>query len=82
MVCTGLQLALGLTEVRFLRLVHLLGLVLPQAAAEVRHIGFDAVLLLFVQLLLALGEGLVHLISQHLGLIVEEIGRASCRERV
>ena len=61
MVCGCFELALGLTEVRFFRLVHLLGLILPQAAAEVRHIGLDAVLFLFVQLLLALGDALRHL---------------------
>ena len=52
-------------------LVHLLGLVLAQAAAQVGHIGLDAVLFVAVQLLFALGQGLVHLVGQHLGLVVQ-----------
>ena len=51
--------------------VHLLGLVLAQAAAQVGHIGLDAVLFVAVQLLFALGQGLVHLVGQHLGLVVQ-----------
>ena len=71
MVCRHFQLLFGLTEVRFLGLVHLFGLILPQTAAEVCHIGFDAVLFVLVQFLFALGERFVHLVGQHLGLIVQ-----------
>ena len=71
MVCGGLELALSLTEGGFFGLVHLLGLILAQAAAEVREVGLDAVLLVLVQLSLALGEGLIDLVGQHFGLIVQ-----------
>ena len=59
MVGRSFQLLFGLPEVCFLGLVHLFGFVLPQAAAEVGHIGLDAVLFVLVQLLFALGQGLI-----------------------
>ncbi len=43
-VGAGFQLALGLPQGGFLGLVHLLGLVLAQAAAQVGQVGLDAVL--------------------------------------
>ena len=71
MVCRHFQLLFGLTEVRFLGFVHLFGLILPQTAAEVCYVGFDAVLFVLVQFLFALGERLIHFVGQHLGLIVQ-----------
>src|SRR5699024_11296579 len=55
----------------FLGVVHLFGVVLADAAAEVGMVGLDAVLLVLVDLLFALGEGLVHLVGQDLGLVVQ-----------
>lgn len=54
MVCAFFQLGLGLTQGGFLVFIHLFGLILAQAAAEVGEVGFDAVLLVLVQLLLHL----------------------------
>ena len=71
MVGAFFQLGLGLTEIGFLVFIHLFGLILAQAAAEVGEVGFDAVLLVLVQLLFAFGKSLVHLVGQHLGLIVQ-----------
>ena len=77
----GFQRLFGGAEGGFLGVVHLFGVVLADAAAQVGKVGLDAVLLVLVDLLFALGEGLVHLVGQDLGLVVQ-IGRASCRERV
>ena len=71
MVGRGFQLALGLPQGGFLGLVHLFGLILAQAAAQAGKVGLHAGFLVLVQLLFALGKCLVHLISQHLGLIVQ-----------
>ena len=71
MVCALFQLGLGLTQGGFLVFIHFFGLILAQAAAEVGEVRFDAVLLVLIQLLLAFGKSLVHLVGQHLGLIVQ-----------
>ena len=71
MVSRGFQLALGLPQGGFLGLVHLFGFILAQAAAQVGKVGLHAGFFVLVQLLFALGKCLVHLISQHLRLIVQ-----------
>ena len=71
MAGAGLQGFLGLAEGGLLGVVHLLRVVLADALAQGGQIRLDPVLFLFVDLLFALGEGLVHLIGQNLGLVVE-----------
>ena len=63
-VGAGFQLALGLPERRLFGLIHLFGLIFPQAAAEVGQVRFDPVFLVLIQLFLALGKGLVYLVGQ------------------
>src|SRR5699024_12394869 len=60
----GFQRLFGGAEGGFLGVVHLFGVVLADAAAQVGKVGLDAVLLVLADLLFALGEGLVHLVGQ------------------
>ena len=71
MVCALFQLGLGLTEIGFFVFIHLFGLILAQAVAQVGKVGLHAGFFVLVQLLFALGKRFIHLVGQHLGLIVQ-----------